>query len=73
MMPLGDMDSTLISLISVNPDIDFCYIRSIDSRSFTLDTREIKEVLGKDVPINAPEILVYLKDLLRENTEEIGG
>jgi len=73
MMPLGDIDSTILSLISVNPDTDFCYIRKINDKEFTFDTREIKAVLGEDVPINEPEILSYLKEMLRDNTMEIDG
>ena len=44
-MPLGDMCSTMHTLITFNTDIDFVYTYTVDDRSFTLDTREFKEIL----------------------------
>lgn len=67
MLPLGDMTATMTSLISVNPDLDFLYIRSVDDQSFTLDTRELRAVL-EGVPLNTPEILIFIRDMIDENT-----
>ena len=67
MLPLGDMTSTMTSLISVNPDLNFLYIRSVDGRDFTLDTRELRAVL-EGVPLNTPEVLMFIKDMIDENT-----
>ena len=69
-MPLGDINATISSLIQLNPDIDFRYRRSIDSKEFELDTRQLREVL-LDVPLNAPEVTVFIADYLKENTLEI--
>ena len=69
-MPLGDINATISSLIQLNPDIDFRYRRSIDSKEFELDTRQLREVL-LDVPLNAPEVTVFIADFLKENTLEI--
>ncbi|MBR6790361.1 MAG: ATP-binding protein [Oscillospiraceae bacterium] len=67
MLPLGDMTSTMTSLISVNPDLDFLYVRSVDDRTFTLDTRELRAVL-EGVPLNTPEVLMFIRDMIDENT-----
>ena len=40
--PLGDMASTITTLILGNSDIDFVYTHIIDGRDFNMDTREIK-------------------------------
>jgi len=66
-MPLGDMTETIHSLVVYNGHIDFCYIYSVDERSFTLDTREFKEVLGDDVSFAEPDVSAYIKEYLTEN------
>ena len=45
LMPLGDMASTMVTLISVNPEIDFIYRYRYNDAEFTLDTREVKQIL----------------------------
>lgn len=67
MLPLGDMTATMTSLISVNPDLDFVYVRSVDDQSFTLDTRELRAVL-EGVPLNTPDVLIFIRDMIDENT-----
>ena len=69
-MPLGDMEGTIYTLITFNTDTDFLYKYILDDRSFTLDTREFKEILG-DVPLNAPEVSSYIKEYLLENKKEV--
>lgn len=71
-MPLGDMNSTMVTLITFNTTIDFLYSYTIDKKSFTLNTREFREILG-DVPFDMPEVSAYIKDYLRENTEEVNN
>lgn len=70
MLPLGDITSTIVTLISVNPDIDFVYKSKVDDSEFTMDTREFKKVLDS-VPINSPEVLVFIKDYINENQNSI--
>lgn len=68
-MPLGDMTATMHTLITFNLDTDFLYRYSVDDRSFELDTRTFKEILG-DIPFNNPEISTYIRDYLEENKTE---
>lgn len=70
MIPLGETEQTILLLIHSNPDLDFIYTRSLDSRAFTLDTGEIRSVLG-DVPLNNPDVTVWLKEYLEENSKAI--
>ena len=72
MLPLGDIPSTITTLISGSPQIAFVYRYEADGRTFTLDTREVKEMLG-DVDICSNEILTFLRDMIAENTREIDG
>lgn len=69
-MPLGDMTSTIHTIITMNPSLDFVYEYQIDDRKFSLDTREFREILG-DVPFNSPEVSEYIKDYLKENKDEV--
>jgi hypothetical protein len=69
-MPLGDMNSTMHTLITMNTNIDFLYTYQIDDRSFHLDTREFREILG-EVPFHSPEISAYIKEYLYENQKEV--
>lgn len=69
-MPLGDINGTIAMLIYCNPLLDFVYNRSRSAKSFTLDTREVRSVLG-GVALNTNEVTVWLKDFLCENENEI--
>lgn len=71
-MPLGDMSGTIHTLIVYHPDTDFVYTYRYDAASFTLDTRELREILG-DVPFNAPEVSQYIMEYLTENKQEVDG
>jgi len=66
MTPVGDMNETILLLITCNPDIDFVYEKEKDGRSFTLDTRELREVLGGDVPLSSPDVTDWIRDYLKE-------
>ena len=68
--PLGDMASSMTSLIMGNPDVDFTYSHERAGRAFQVDTREIKGGL-EDVPITHPEVMKYIGDSIRESLEEI--
>ncbi len=68
-MPLGDMNSTIHTLITLNTHIDFLYTYVFDGNQFTLDTREFRQILN-DVPLNSPEVSAYIKEYLEENQSE---
>ncbi|WMJ23419.1 ATP-binding protein [Paludicola sp. MB14-C6] len=70
MMPVGDMASTMLSLISVNPDIDFIYYFSVDENEFCMNTQEMKTVL-EGLPVNSNEVLTFIKNFINENQAEI--
>ena len=69
-MPLGDITSTIHNLIVYHPESDFYYRYTVNGESFTLDTREIREVLG-GVPFDVPEVSAYIREYLEENKQEI--
>lgn len=72
MTPLGDINSTISILIRCNPDTNILFTHSVDGKTFTLNTRELKEVLG-DVPLDTPEVMQWIDDYLKEQTEILYG
>lgn len=71
-MPLGDINGTVYMLITRNTDIDFVYLYKVNDRSFVLDTRKFKAILG-DVPLDSYEVSGYIKEYLNENKLEADG
>lgn len=70
--PMGDMASTLQTLVSSNEDINFIYKHTKNEKEFLFDTAQIKEILG-DVSLNNPEILVWIRDYIKEGLQEINS
>ena len=64
-MPLGDVVSTVTTLIQGHPDTDFYFSHSVGGREITLDTRELRAVLG-DVSLAEYEIIKWIEDYLKE-------
>ena len=71
-MPLGDINTTIHTLVVYHPETDFVYCYRYNDHSFTLDTREFRQVLG-DIPFDSPEISAYIMDYLSENKLETDG
>ena len=63
--PIGDMVSTMETLIMGSPDIDFAYLHDRNGATVELDTRQLREVLG-DVPLDSYEVIQWIGDFLRE-------
>lgn len=70
--PLGDMVATIVMLVTMNTDRDFCYRHKVDEKEFVLDTTELKEILG-GVPLSEPSVVQWIRDFLKENTESLYG
>lgn len=69
-MPLGDMTATIHTLVTCHEEMDLYYRYARDGRAFTLDTREMREILG-NVPLSSPEVSRFLKEYLDENRREV--
>ena len=68
--PLGDVVSSITTLVQGHPDTDFLFIHNGDGFSVRLDTRELREVLG-DVPLNSFEVICWISDYLGEQYQGI--
>lgn len=70
--PLGDIESTIIMLITMNTDRNFIYRLTVDEKNFTLSTIELNDILG-GVPLNEPSVMQWIKEYLHEQTQTIRG
>ena len=68
--PLGDVISSITTLIQGHPDTDFLFTHEIDGFTVHLDTRELREVL-EDVPLDTYEVILWIRDNLAEQYDEI--
>ncbi len=68
--PIGDMAGTVKTLISGSPDTDFVYRHTKNGKTFTLDTREMREVLGGVSP-DVPEVLKWIGEYINEGLSDI--
>ena len=68
--PLGDMATTLMTLIMGNPAIDFSYIHRVNERVFECHTADIKRELG-DVPITDISVTQFLTEYVQQHIDNL--
>lgn len=65
-IPLGDVVSTVVTLVQGHPDRDFLFTHErVDKPAVELDTRQLREVL-EEVPLDSFEVLQWIRDSLTE-------
>jgi hypothetical protein len=69
--PLGDMGSTLVSLILGNPDVDFLYESNFNGEETTLDTRMIKAELDDATTVSDPAVLNLIKNICKGDRDKV--
>lgn len=68
--PLGDVILTVTTLIQGHPNVDFLFTHNILGEHILLDTRDVRAVL-EDVPIDTFEVLLWIRDNLKEQYDAI--
>ena len=68
--PLGDIEATVSTIVSMNEDKDFVYTRSVDEKEFVFKSQDIKKILD-GVPLSEPSVIKWIEDYIRENTEQL--
>ncbi len=68
--PLGNMADTILGLITSHEKVDFLYLHKTDKNEFSLDTREIKRVLG-GISLSLPDVYTWLSECLKEGEAEL--
>lgn len=66
-LPLGDIVSTVCTLIQGSPDIDFEFSHKYNNE-VSLSTAEMRQILG-DIPLNSPDVLVWVREYLNGQYE----
>ncbi len=64
--PLGDVVSTVVLLIRGSAQTDFVFRHTMPDKTVSLDTREVRQVLGDEVPLDTYEVLAWIRDMLTE-------
>lgn len=71
--PLGDMASTMSTLVGGNDKIDYVYKHIFNGEAFEFSTVEIRKVLGSDIALSEIEVLKWIEDYIREETQKLYG
>ncbi len=69
--PLGDIVSTMTTLIQGHPDTDFLFSHKTEKGEVGLDTRELRQVL-EGVPLNSYEVIKWIEEYLKEQYDDLG-
>ncbi len=64
--PLGDVVSTVVLLIRGSAQTDFVFRHTMPDKTVARDTREVRQVLGDEVPLDTYEVLAWIRDMLTE-------
>ena len=68
--PLGDIASTIVTIVSMNADKEFLYRRVLDDKEFIFSTVEIKKILD-GVPLSEPSVMNWIEEYLNEQYNEL--
>ena len=68
--PLGDVISSIVTLIQGHPDTDLLFRHTTERGSVEIDTREIRAVL-EDVPLDTYEVIIWIRESLGEQYNEL--
>ena len=71
--PLGDIGSVITTLITTNPKIDFIYFHTHNGRELTINTMELRQVLGDEVSLSEVSVMQWISEYLKEGLSEIYG
>lgn len=70
--PLGDIISTVVTLIQGQPDISWSFVHKMKDKTVELHTDEMKEILG-DVPLDNFEVISWINEYLKEQYDGENG
>jgi hypothetical protein len=64
-MPLGDISSTLLSLIIGTPEVNWIYKHTVNDKQFIFDDQPIKDALD-GLSLCEPEVMKFIREMLQE-------
>lgn len=63
-VPVGDYAASVMTLIQGSPEIDFLFEYLRPAGDIVLDTMEVRAVLGPEIPLNTPDVLMWIQSNL---------
>jgi anti-sigma regulatory factor (Ser/Thr protein kinase) len=69
-MPLGNIASTLITLLIGTPDIHWIFEYQVNQHEFVFDDEPVKEIL-ESIPLCEPSVMKYIRDIIEEGIKEV--
>lgn len=69
-MPLGDLVSTLLTLMIGSPEVHWIFEYSINDNTFVFDDEPIKETLD-GVPLSEPAVMKFIREALQMGIEDV--
>jgi len=71
--PIGNLTETIITLVTLNTEIDFIIKYKVDENEFVFSTQEVKELLGEDASLNNHAVVLFLTEYVSEHIENLSG
>jgi hypothetical protein len=71
-MPLGNLASTILTLVIGSPEVHWIFTCTVDQQNFTFDDQPVKEML-EGIPLSEPTVLAYLRDTLEQGIANLNG
>jgi anti-sigma regulatory factor (Ser/Thr protein kinase) len=69
-MPLGNLESTILTLMIGSPEVNWIFCYNNNGQEFVLDDAEIKETLA-GVSLSEPSVLKFLREYLSEGIADV--
>lgn len=69
--PLGAMADTLVAIVLSLESADLVYRHEIDGNVFELNTKDMRDMLGDEVPLSSVEVLQWVKSYVLEGLKGI--
>lgn len=68
--PLGDISSTIMTIVNSLENCEFIFIHEFDEKSYDFSTIKIKEILEEN-DLRGSDILLWIKEYIEESTKEL--
>ena len=69
--PMGDFAGTAAMLVQGSPQVEWTVVHTTPKGSYTFSTAEVREILGEDIPLDAPEVFAWMSGYLAELEAEV--
>lgn len=67
--PLGDVSGAVMLTVAANPAIEFVFTYRYKGMEWALDTREVREAIGPEIPLSEPAVAKMLAEMMQNNIE----